>query len=135
MRNFHCTHAKGHQECLRQPFRYRICPAPPFNRLYTVACVDRFVGFSSQVAKSVRRSNLEHKILRIGDREVKCITFEEILRHSADSISKPAWKGYGPFIATSRNTTFRRLDDVERLCFLDSANFRTSWEHQEKEKL
>ena len=81
----------------------------------------------------VSTSNLEHKILSICDREIRCITFEEILRHSADCIAKPVWKGYGPFISTSRNKVFRRLDDAERLCFLDSGKFRTIWKHQEKE--
>ena len=122
---------KGHENCGRSLFPRRKAPAEPFNRLYPVPCVDRFVGYSSAVTSAVRCSNLERKILRVGDREIKGITFEEILRNSADCIAKPVWKGYGPFITTSRDRVFRRLDDVERLCFLDSAQFRIIWEHQE----
>ena len=126
---------EGHRKCGGHRFELRKAPAEPFNRLYPIPCVSRFLGgVRPDLHKLVARSDIEHKILRIGDREIKCITFEEILRHSSDSISNPVWAGYGPFIQTSRNRVFRLLDDVERLCFLDSAIFRKIWEHQEKEK-
>ena len=121
---------KGHQNCGKSLFPRRRAPAKPFNRLYTTSCVDRFIGYSA-LGKTIKASNIEHRIIRLGNREIKCITFEEILRHSADCIAKPVWRGFGPFIATSRNRVFRRLDDVERLCFLDSAKLRIIWEHQE----
>ena len=132
---------EGHEKCGGHLFRRRKAPAEQFNRLYTLGCVDRFIGYTYQFRVVVGRSGIEHKTLTIGDREIKGITFEEILRHSADCIAKPVWKGshnnpsHGPFILTSRNRVFRRLDDVERLCFLDSAQFRKIWIHQEQEKL
>ena len=124
-----------HQKCYKDSFVCRKAPAAPFNRLYPIACVSRLLGGNkAHLYGLVNCSNIEHKILRIGSREIVCITFEEILRRSADCISKPAWKGYGIFIATSRNRVFRLLEDVERLCFLDSTKFRLIWTHQEKEK-
>ena len=127
---------EGHEKCRKQGevFTHRKAPAEPFNRLYQLPCVKRFLGGGVNLTHLITRFNIEHKILRFGDREIKCVTFEEILRHSADSIAKPVWNGTGPFVATTRNRTFRRLDDVERMCFLDSARFRKIWEHQEKEK-
>ena len=125
---------EGHVECSSVTFRSRKAPAEPFNRLYPMPCVSRFLGDTpGNLSKLVERSNIEHKIIRIGNIEIKCITFEEILRHSADCIAKPAWKGCGLFIATSRNRVFRRLDDCERLCYEDSVIFKTIWQHQEKE--
>ena len=126
---------EGHEKCGKDVFRYRTAPPEPFNRLYPVTCVSRYLGGQeAYIFRLITGADIEHKILSLGGRENKCITFEEILRRSADCIAKPVWKGYGPFIATSRNRVFRRLDDVERLCFLDSGMFRTLWKHQEKEK-
>ena len=125
---------EGHEKCVHTCFTERRAPAEPFNRFYPIFCVSRFNGGGhGNLCQAIAGSNLEHKILSIGNREVKCMTFEEILRHSADCISKPAWRGLGPFIVTSRNKVFRRLEDAERLCFLDSARFRKLWKHQEKE--
>ena len=119
---------KGHENCGGRLFPRRKAPAEPFNRLYPVPCVNRFLGETSSFMAMVKRSDIEHKILKIGDREIKGITFEEILRNSADFIAKPVWKGYGPFIGTSRDRVFRRLDDVERLCYEDSEQFRNFWQ-------
>ena len=58
-------------------------PAEPFNRLYPIPCVQRFVGGGRAFLSEVARSEIEHKTIKIGQREIKCITFEEILRRSA----------------------------------------------------
>ena len=122
---------EGHQKCSTVNFISREAPEEPFNRLYPLSCVNRFIGYS-ELSAQIMRSNLEHRTLKIGDREIKCVTFEEIIRHSANRIQRG--EGTASSSQRSRNRTFRRLDDVERLCFLDSAKFRKIWEHQEKEK-
>ena len=127
---------EGHDKCNRHVFRRRKAPAEPFNRLYPLVCVGHFMGLAGGgiLSSMVARSDIEHKTIKIGQREIKCITFEEILRRSADGIAKPVYKRLGPLISTSRNRVFRQIDDVERMCFLDSPKFRTIWIHQEKEK-
>ena len=90
-------------------------------------CVIRLLGGTGTFQSEVARSDIEHKVLMVGSREIKCITFEEILRRLLDQA------GTGPFHTTSRKEP-SGASTMLRLVFEDSGMFRTIWKHREKEK-
>ena len=135
-----CGERLPHDGCVHisDQMRYRKCPPDDWDRPYTFTVVIRSLGGSSTdylQSNNIERLKLDYGYCgnqNQGTTKMSCFRFSELLRHSPDHQTHMSLRGLNPFWHTTRQRLFRRLDDMERLCFLDSSKFRCFWHSLEK---